>query len=117
MGVRDRGAPIDRRAERRQLGLDVGMSREEGLQAEILRRRARHVADEMHDRFAALDVGFELHQGVAAERLEILLDFQLDVRPRQRTAQCVAIGAKLVGYAGQEQLDRHRLAPAIRAAQ
>ena len=43
-------------------------------------------------------------QRVAAERLEILLDLDLDVRARQRTAQRVAINSELAGGAGKDSL-------------
>ena len=66
----------------------------------------------MNDHFALGDVVFEHPQRVAAQRLEILLDLNVDVRPRQRATQRVAIHAELVGDAGEEQFDaliRHRL--------
>jgi hypothetical protein len=53
-------------------------------------------------------------EGIAAKRLEVLLDLDLDVRSRQPVAQCVAIGAELARDAGNEQSDalaRHCLAP------
>ena len=76
--------------------------------------RARHLADEMHDRFALSDIVFEHAQRIAAEQLEILLDFDLDVRPGQRSAQSVTVAAELVGDAGEEKFDavaRHRPPP------
>ena len=53
----------------------------------------------MDDRLALVDIVFEHLQRVAAEGLEILLDFYLDVWPRQRLAQHIAIRAELVGDA------------------
>jgi hypothetical protein len=50
----------------------------------------------MHHRFALLDVLFQHAKRVAAERLEILLDFHLDVWRSQPPAQLVAISAELI---------------------
>ena len=69
------------------------MASNERIDIDRGRSRACHLADEMHHRFAMLDVFLELRQRVAAEGLKVLLDFDLDVGPRQHTAQCVAIPA------------------------
>src|SRR5271166_5243261 len=67
----------------------------------------------MHDRVAALDIGFEHGERVAAGQLEILLDLDLDVRPRQCMAQAFAIGAELIRHAGEKQFYvRHSPPPA-----
>jgi hypothetical protein len=80
-------------------------------------RRAGHVADEMNNDVATLDIGPQDSERIAAERLEILLDLDLDIRPRQRAAQFVAIVAELVRDAGEKELDvRHSPPPAPMAA-
>ena len=48
------------------------------------------------------DVFLEHPQRVAAERLEIFLDLDLDVRPRERAAQDVAIAAEFIRHAGEK---------------
>ncbi len=83
----------------------VGAPPQQIVHAAWVRREPRHVADEMHDRFALRDVVFEHMQRVAAERLEVLLDFDLDVRPSQRVAERVAVGPELVRDAGNEKSD------------
>src|SRR5260370_4325703 len=66
-----------------------------------------------HD-VAALDIGFEHSERVAAQRLEILLDLDLDIRPRQRAAQVVAIVAELVRHTGEKYVYvRHSPPPAL----
>ena len=50
----------------------------------------------MHDDVAARQVFFEHSERIAAKRLEILLNLDLDVRPRERAAQVVAIVAELI---------------------
>ena len=67
----------------------------------------------MHDRLALADIILEFGQRIAAERLEILLDLDLDVRAGQGAAQGFPLGAELVGHAGQEKLNRHRSAPRV----
>jgi hypothetical protein len=56
----------------------------------------------MNHNVAALDIGFEHSERVAAQRLEILLDLDLDIRPRQLAAQVVAIVAELVRHTGKK---------------
>src|ERR1700722_642640 len=66
-----------------------------------------------HD-VGGLDIGFEHSEHVAAQRLEILLDLDLDIRPRQRAAQFVAVAAELVRHAGEKELYvRHSPLPAL----
>jgi hypothetical protein len=62
--------------------------------------RARHLAREMHDDVAALDVLLQHGESIAAEVLKLLLDFDFDIESRQRAAQRVAIVAELVRHAG-----------------
>jgi hypothetical protein len=51
---------------------------------------------------------------VSPPSLEILLDLDLDIRPRQRPAQFIAIVAELVRHTGQKELDvRHSPPPAL----
>jgi len=68
----------------------------------------------MHDDVAALDIIFEHGERVAAPRLEVFLDFDFDIRSRQRAAQLVAILAELVRHAGEKQFDvRHSPPPEL----
>jgi hypothetical protein len=69
----------------------------------------------MHDDVATLDIVFQHGERVAAAILKILLDLDLDIRPRQRAAQCVAI-AELFRHAGEKELDvRHSHAARVMA--
>jgi hypothetical protein len=50
----------------------------------------------MHNRVTVLDVDIELVERVAAESLEIFLDFHLDIMPCQIGTQLIAVSAELV---------------------
>jgi hypothetical protein len=100
------------RQPRRKLGPPL----QKVIDAGGLGRRARHVADEMDDDVAALDISFQKGERVAAHRLEVFLDLDLDIGSRQRAAQFVAIVAELVRHAGKERLHvRHSTPPRVMA--
>ena len=105
--VRNRLSLIDGLAEGRQLGLDVGISPKERVDAEVRGRRSRHVANEMYDCGARRDVGHQHAERVAALRLEVLLNVHRDVRKSERPAKRLPVNAELTRDAGQEQLNRH----------
>ena len=92
----------------------LGLAPQKVVDAARRWRRAGHLAREMHDDVAALDIIFEHGERVAAPRLEVFLDFDFDIRSRQRTAQRVAIIAEFVRYTREKELDvRHSPPPAL----
>ena len=98
-----------------QPGRKLGSALQKVVDAARRWRRAGHLAREMHDDVAVLDIGFQHGERIAAEVLKILLDLDLDVRPRQGAAQRVAIVAELVRHAGEKELNvRHSPPPALR---
>ena len=58
-------------------------------------RCAGHVADQVNDRIAVLDVVIQLVQGLGAGGDEVLLHLDRDVGARQVMAQGLAVAAKL----------------------
>ena len=93
--------------------LKLRLTLQEVVDAARLGRRTRHIADEMNDDVAVCHVLFEHGERVAAERLEVLLDLDLDIRSRQRAAELVAIVAELIGHAGEKELDVRHSPPAL----
>lgn len=89
---------------------ELGPPLQEIVDAAGLGRRTRHVADEMDNDIAALDIGLQHGERIAAGRLKILLDLDPDIVPRQRVAQCVAIVAELIRHTGKKQF-RHSPPP------
>ena len=106
--VGDFDAVAQRLAERRQVGDEIGIFRQQRVDVALERRRAGHVADEMHDAIAMRDIDVELVERVAAEVLEVLLHLHFDVVPREVGAELIAIGAELVGDRRQKDLHRFR---------
>ena len=61
----------------------------------------------MHDGVATRDVDVELIERVAAELLEVLLDFDLDIVTREIMPQRVAVRPELLADRREENLHRH----------
>ena len=57
----------------------------------------------MNDDVATLDVVFEHRERVAARKLEVFLDLDLDPLMGQRVPQRLAIGAELVRHTGEKE--------------
>ena len=106
--VGDFDAVAQRLAERRQIGDEIGIFRQQRVDVALERRRAGHVADEMHDAVAMRDIDVEFIENAAPEVLEVLLDRHFDVVPREVGAEQIAIGAELVGDRRQKDLHRFR---------
>ena len=98
--IGNRGAAVQRLAQRRQFFRDIRIFGEQrGLLARV-RGSASHVADKMHDSVAMGDIDIELIERVAAEVLEILLHLHMDIVPFEIGAQQIAIGAKFIRNRG-----------------
>ena len=95
-------------AERRQFLWKIGMLGEQRLLLPFVRRRAAHLADEMHNRVAMGDIDVELVECVAAEVLEVLLHLYRDIVPREVMDELIAVGVELVGNGRKKNADRHR---------
>ena len=61
----------------------------------------------MHHRIALGDVDVELVERVAPWVLEILIDLDRDILPREVMDELIAVGAKLVGNRRKKDADRH----------
>ncbi|MGA2493178.1 MAG: hypothetical protein ABSF67_09535 [Roseiarcus sp.] len=106
--VGDVDAVAQRLAERRQVNDEIGTFRQQRLDVALERRRAGHVADEMHDAVAMRDIDVEFVERVAAEVDKVLLHLHFDVGPREVGAELIAIGAELVGHRREKDLHRFR---------
>jgi len=69
---------------------------EQRLLLPLVRRRAAHVAHQMHNSVAVGDVDVELVERIAAEVLEVLLDLHRDVLPREVAVELIPIVAEFV---------------------
>jgi hypothetical protein len=100
-------APTQSIVERGQICREIGVFVEQRLLLALARGSPGHLPDEIHYRVAVTDVGIELVERVAAERLEILLNLHLDIVPRQIETQLVAISAEFIGNRRKKDADRH----------
>jgi hypothetical protein len=112
LGIGNVAAVHQRLPQRVELGRQVGIFRQNGGSGFGLRGGPGHVADEVHDRVASLDVEVELVERDAAVVLEILLDLHLHIVAREIVAKLIAVIAKFIRHRGQENPHRHGGSPA-----
>ena len=103
LGIGQRAERLARQTLVHEPRRKVGPATQKIVDAVRLWSRTGHVANEMNDDVATLDIGFQHGERVAAERMKILLDLDLDIRPRQRMAQALPIVAELVGDTGEKE--------------
>ena len=100
------------RPGRRQSLRKIGVAADERPLLRGGRSGAGHVADQVNHGVAIVDVRIELIERVAAEILEIILDFHRDVVPREIAIQLFAVSKELVGNGRKEDAYWHGAAAA-----